>query len=239
MTYDLPIFHGHGDGDNGACGNGYTELQLVTLITDKVNKILINKGLHVHSNDGQNNYNRDLTANNQYRVMCGLEIHLNSGGGTGCECIVPLNEKFLDIENDILNGLEQLGLKNRGLKCRDYNTENFVPVKSCGKDYYKVIRQAWEKSPKLSFSILEIGFIDNKNDVDIIVNNVDRIAFIIANSYLKYCGISVEPIPSTPTPDTNDNNKIYTVQVGAFKNKDNAIAMQNKLKEIGINSIIK
>lgn len=37
----------------------------------------------------------------------------------------------------------------------------------------------------------------------------------------------------------NNSNKLYRVQVGAFKNKDNAVELSNKLKKLGFSTYIK
>lgn len=37
----------------------------------------------------------------------------------------------------------------------------------------------------------------------------------------------------------NNSNKLYRVQVGAFKNKDNAVELENKLKKLGFSTYIK
>jgi N-acetylmuramoyl-L-alanine amidase len=59
----------------------------------------------------------------------------------------------------------------------------------------------------------------------------------IAKGILKTLGITwVAPKPVVT--DTNVGNKIYRVQVGAYKDKANALSMQKKLKDAGFDSVI-
>lgn len=69
---------------------------------------------------------------------------------------------------------------------------------------------------------LEVDFHDNLESQKWIERNMDNIALAIAD------GITPEP-----------NEVLYKVQVGAFKEKKNAIDMQTKLKELGYDAIIK
>ena len=45
-------------------------------------------------------------------------------------------------------------------------------------------------------------------------------------------------VPNQNTNNNSNNDKIYRVQVGAYKIKSNAEEMQQKLKKLGIDSII-
>lgn len=191
MDYDFFIFHGHGDGDNGACANGYTELNIAQSIQRSVLNELDKYNLKIHSNNGENNYYKNLTFGNSYKERFGFIIHINSGGGTGAEMIVPLGESYFIMENNILNKLEKLGLKNRGVKSRDYTSEKFISryhmVKGSGTDWYKEIRDCWVRGN--SATILEIGFIDNIHDLEILNNNINKIGNIIATEIINYLNI--------------------------------------------------
>ena len=80
------------------------------------------------------------------------------------------------------------------------------------------------KNTKAKSMLIEVCFCDNKSDMDIY--NAERISDAIVK------GITGK-LPE------NTNNKLYRVQVGAFKNKDNAEKLQKELKEKGYNGFIK
>lgn len=69
---------------------------------------------------------------------------------------------------------------------------------------------------------IEVDFHDNMESEKWIEANIDNIALAIANG--------ITPPEKTVT---------YKVQVGAFKDKENALKMQAKLKELGYEAIIK
>lgn len=69
---------------------------------------------------------------------------------------------------------------------------------------------------------IEVDFHDNLETQKWIESNIDNIALAIADGV---------------TPATS--SVIYKVQVGAFKDKQNALSMQSKLKELGYEAIIK
>ena len=241
--YDIFIFRGHGNGDCGAVGNGYTEEQVAQLIVNLLVKKLRSKGVNVHTNaSNQNNYQNCCLSSYKYKF--GYSIHLNSAGSSasGIECYVPLGEKYLKLEEDILKQVSnKLNIPNRGVKSRNYDTEqisyrvNGSP--STGKDYYKEIREAWQKG--ISLTILEVGFI-NSNDVHKIIQYQEEITTIIANVILKELGKETI-INNSTSSNTNTNTQQgvkYQVVAGSFSSKENAQKQVETLKAKGIDSFI-
>lgn len=210
-NYDAAQFVGHGtsevDGsyDPGATSGGKQEHIIAEKITDKAVALCRAKGLNIHR-DEQNYKDNDL-AGNTYNYKYAQSIHLNAGGGTRAEIYVPCKDKYLDAEFYMLSELEKIGLKNGGVKSRDYNTEK-VFMRTNGvalpySDYYGEIARAYSQG--VSLDIIEIGFIDS-SDVNIIENNIDRIATIIANGVLMVCGKSLYMI-ETENPNTNNGER--------------------------------
>lgn len=239
--YDMFLFHGHGEGDGGAEGNGYTELDLARQLTNRCLSLLRDRGVNVYTNDGQNNYNRNLTRDKRFSYNMGATIHLNSAIALaeGTEIIVPINENFLKIESEILEGFKKIGFTSRGLKSREYVNEAFYKREHNsalgGKDWYKEIREAWQGGNSLS--IIECCFINNSQDVNRFLSSMQEIAIAIVNPYLKEMG---KPIyeSATPKPPTPSSNELYKVQVGAFSNKANADKLCVELKAKGYNPFI-
>lgn len=73
----------------------------------------------------------------------------------------------------------------------------------------------------INYRLLELGFGSNKNDTNYMINNVDTIAKELVKAFYG-------TTKSTPSPD-----KLYRVQVGAFKKLDNAKKLQNELRGKG------
>ena len=241
--HDIFIFRGHGNGDCGAVGNGYTEEQVAQLLVNLLVKKLRGRGVNVHTNaSNQNNYQNCCLGSYKYKF--GYSIHLNSASASasGIEAYVPLGEKYLKLEEDILKQVSnKLNIPNRGVKSRNYDTEqisfrqNGSP--STGKDYYKEIREAWQKG--ISLTILELGFI-NSSDVHKIIQYQEEITTIIANVILKELGKETI-INNSTSSNTNTNTQQgvkYQVVAGSFSSKENAQKQVETLKAKGIDSFI-
>lgn len=189
MKYNTFIFRGHNNKTIGAAANGYKEYEVAQKIVSKVVNGLVHNGYKVQTNNiEEDNYTCNLTKGNSYS-QSGLSIHLNSGGGKGVEFIKSFNGNIFHREFRILKRLENLGFVNRGVKSRSYKDERFYQrngldnLINFDKDYYAEIRNAKENGNDLG--ILEIGFIDNKEDMDLLINNIDEIANIIVEEYIK------------------------------------------------------
>ena len=74
----------------------------------------------------------------------------------------------------------------------------------------------------------ECEFHDTKQGSDFIIKNTKEIGEAIAKGICKYYGI-----------ETEKTDKLYTVQVGAFKSKSNARNLVKKLKNYDIEAFIK
>lgn len=241
-TYDFSVFAGHNKSKNGvydpgACYNGMEEAYFTKIIAAEVYNLLKDKFSVQY---GENNYEDNLLTGHTIKGKFAVSIHLNAsnGQGKGAECYVPLGESYFVIEQEILNGLAQLGLTNRGVKSRDYHTEAYSQryggIKSSGLDYYREIRQAWEKG--ISLTIIEVGFIDS-NDINIIKANISKIAFIIASAIAKEYGKVLTPVEEEKPPindsGANDKDTLFRVCVGSFADKNNAVIRMNELKKLG------
>lgn len=245
-NYDIFLLRGHGNGDPGACANGYTEVNLAQAIVDRTVELLKGKGVKVFTNSAtQNNFQSNCLVGHTFSAKFGYTMHLNSllgSSATGTEIYVPINEQYVSTENKMCKEIaNELGIPMRGVKSRDYNSEatHLRQEKdgSRGTDYYKEIRQSWGNG--LSHSIIELCFISNLNDVKQLLNKKEKVCRIIANNILEYLGKTTYPLEVQENKVDKPDGTIYYVQVGAFKNKDNAIALQKKLIKDGYNAIIK
>lgn len=153
-----------------------------------------------------NNYNPDLVVDVHYNAGGGhgFEVYYSRVGGTGKQLAENINAEMSKI------------MKSRGVKTK---------IGSGGKDYFAIIRDT--DAPAV---LCEGGFVDNKEDADFIKANYKAIARAYANGIFKTLNITaLEEKPVTST----DNDVLYRVQVGAFKNRENAEAMVKRLKTAG------
>src|SRR5690606_27315406 len=110
---------------------------------------------------------------------------------------------------------------NRGAKTKQY------PNKP-GVDYYGVIRAAASVGCPHIF-LVESGFHDNPQDEAWLKqdSNLKKLAQTQADVICNILGVKSQPQPPS------DGETLYRVQVGAFKNKEYADNMYNKLKADG------
>jgi N-acetylmuramoyl-L-alanine amidase len=155
---------------------------------------------------------------NKEKAALFISIHANAFGSSwndvrGIETYVYESKptEAVQVASYVQNELiRETGQKNRGVK-----TANF-----------HVLRET-----NMTAILIEAGFMTNEEDLRLLKSEAYRqkIALAIVNSIAQYYKlIKVNKI------DTS----IYTVQVGAFKNRKNALGMVDKLKEIGIDAII-
>lgn len=219
-AYNSFIFEGHGKSektgayDPGATSGGTYENDIADKIVTAALKYIAPTGLSIHRDE--NNYTDDDLAGNTYTARCGIVIHINAGGGTGPEIWVPCKEKTLDSDFEIVDQIAKLlGTPNRGVKSRDYNSEkSFVRTNGVAlnyKDYYKEIRQAWEKG--ISLAILEVGFIDT-SDLKKMLGRIDELGYLVARYIAKNCGKDINK------PVEEDKEDLYRITVSGKQVSD-------------------
>lgn len=172
------LIAGHGDGDSGAVGNGYEEADLTRefaeLLFEKLKALcdvdLADKNRNWFEYLGKNNY--DFS---KYNYV--LEIHFNSGGGTGSEVYVTNAENGVTVEESILKNMCNIvGYRNRGVKRKDFRVISRV------------------KSQGISSALLEVCFIDSSSDVSTYQNNKNMIADSVVSGIAEGFGIKYQPI---------------------------------------------
>ncbi len=177
------LIAGHGNGDSGAIGNGYEEAELTREFV-----VLLKENLKSFCNvtlaDTNRNWFEFLGSNNydfsKYNYV--LEIHFNSGGGSGSEIFVTTAESGITVENEILKNLcNCVKYHNRGVKRKDFRVISKI------------------KSQGVCSALLEVCFIDNSNDIEIYQKNKNKLATAVAKGIatgfnLKYISDKNSPI---------------------------------------------
>lgn len=196
-------------------------------IADKVENLLKNYTGYelIRTDDTTGKKDIGLTARtnaaNNFNADFYLSIHHNAGinGGSGGGIVAYVYSKTkkqesLDAQKELYNAL----IAKTGLKG---NRSNPLP-----KSNLHEVRET-----KMPAVLLELGFMDSKTDVPVILTEkyADQCAEAIVEVLVKRGNLAKK---------ATEPSKLYRVQVGAFSKKENAEAMVSKLKKAGYDAII-
>lgn len=212
---------GHGGSDPGAVYNGRQEKDDNLRLALAVGKILENAGVDVVYTRDDDVYEtpfKKATDANASGADYFISFHRNSGENPNTasgvqNLIYSRGGKSEQIAEDIQSELVNLGFKDLGIVERP----NLV-----------VLRRT-----QMPAVLIETGFINNTTDNDKYDAEFDSIANAIADGILKGTGFSNARSTAMMPDDEIDEelmeekggcvcDKLYRVQVGAFRNRDNA-----------------
>ena len=169
---------------------------------------------------------------NVHTVDLDVSIHFNAGANdvsgngktTGTEVFIySENSKSKNYAQSVVMEIAKLGFKNRGVKIN--------------KNLY-FLRKT--KAPAM---LIECCFVDDKDDVALYDYKSMAAAIVYGITGQQY----EEPTNNVSDSDASvsgsetsvgDKDSIYRVQVGAYRNKANAVALQEKLKAAGFDAAI-
>ena len=170
--------------DNGATFGEYNERELTNQITLKVKTILEENGIQVNLT---RDFNESVTLEERiekatkFGYDAYISLHANScktpNTGTGYEAYS--NNQYNLSKNIVEELSSTYGLPNRGIQATPY--------------YNRLIQNS---------TLIELGFINNDIDRDILINRQDEVAQIIANNILK----QYKPKAETKAIDTNNGS---------------------------------
>lgn len=167
------LIAGHGDGDAGAVGNGYREADLtrevVSLLAPRLGKIC-----ETEVTDTSKDWFKYLKSNSYnfkpYDYV--LEVHFNSGGGTGTEIYVTTSEKSTGVETAIVQNISSaVGYKNRGVKRTNFSVISKVNAQG------------------VSAALLEVCFMDSASDIKTYQSRKNDIADAIVRGIAEGFGL--------------------------------------------------
>lgn len=221
MAKKVYIDPGHGGNDSGAVGiDGALEKTVNLEMALKVEKLLKNQGLDVRltrKDDRTLSLKERVDLANNWSADCFVSIHCNAFNkeAKGVETY-SLNDKTSDLAKDIQEEILKTGAYtlNRGVK-----TANFYVL----------------RNTKMRACLVELGFIDNFDDIKIMTEKDDEIATAIAKGICKFLKVEyklrvdLEPV----NPPIQDSDTFYRVVCGSFNNKVNAEERIEELKEKG------
>jgi N-acetylmuramoyl-L-alanine amidase./Sporulation related domain. len=221
---------GHGGSDPGARGNGLAEKTITLKIAQIIRNILTEEYENVQvlmSRNGDETVSlaSRTDAANRWGANLYLSIHVNAGGGTGFESFVfpnvPARTKNVqrNIHYEVVNAANW---RDRGMK-----TANFHVLRESAMDAV----------------LTENGFIDYLPDAEKLKDGafLEKIARGHVNGIAKFfnlkkkAGSGTPPLPQEPG---NLPGSLYKVQIGAFRNRENAEALAERARKAGFDVYI-
>lgn len=153
---------------------------------------------------------------------------------------------YIPVHSNAFNG----SVSGTRLFCYDFDGEGYKACKAIFKylapitpgksenikeaGYYEI------KYPSAPTVYVETDFHDNYNAAKWLVENVENIAEAICHGVCEFFGYTYKAAQAVVEPEEEDvPDVLYHVQVGAFRNKANAEALQAKLEAEGYDTFMK
>lgn len=204
------LISGHGAGDPGTVSQFGKEADETIYMVEKIKKTL-SAYAQVDLYPTERNAYKDAKAGKlavnfgNYNYV--LEVHFNSGAAdlkgngrtTGTEIYVTTAEKTVGVETKIVQSIAALGFKNRGVK----------------RTNFTVIYRA--KAAGVSSALLEVCFIDDKDDMSIYAAKKAQIAAAVANAIAVQFGLKKGSQEAGSSPATQEirAGSVVTIKSGA------------------------
>lgn len=195
------LISGHGAGDPGAQGCGYSEAnltrELVNLVAPKLRSYGITVDVYDQNRNAYADAQRGLLRPGTYDYV--FEIHFNAGGGHGTEIHITTIEAGDAVEKAVLKNLEAY-FTNRGVKRTDFS----------------VIRTL--KNQGVSSALLETCFIDSKVDMNTYQAHKSKIAEAIASGIAQGFGMNKKAeMAKTKGWEQHGSEYMYVCEDGSYK----------------------
>lgn len=213
---------GHGGVDAGAVANGIREkdwvLELSLYQFYRLKELGVPVRLTRHQDDTLSPKERASFVKKSGALYC-ISNHFNAGGGEGVETIHSIFSRDT-LAKECAQAIHQAGQPLR---------RTFSKKGKNGSDYYFMHRD----TGKVETVIVEYGFLDNARDFTRLKDRNYRIA--LAEAVVQVIAKRFQKQPITAKP----NVRLYTVQVGAFNQKENAEKLMHELKSKGYEAYVK
>lgn len=211
---------GHGGHDSGALGFGLEEKRVNLSVSLKVKKILESHNINVEmirKTDTFFSLSERAKRANKSGADYFISIHCNAsnGKGYGAEtyCLTGSQGAGKSLATKIQKSIVSAGLarKDRGVK-----EANFT-----------ILRET-----TMPAALVELAFIDNKEDNEILKHKENELALAVAKGILDELDIKYNP-PSDNSSIIAPDGQFYKVSVGAFGSYSTAIKIRDKAIESG------
>jgi N-acetylmuramoyl-L-alanine amidase len=214
---------GHGGKDPGAVGNGLQEKDLTLAIVKYIGRFLegyegVNV-LYTRTDDRFLELSERADIANRADADYFLSIHINAGGGTGFETYIHTNasSKSVAYQNVI-------------------HPEVMAAIGNVADRGKKRANHAVTRETHMPAMLGENLFIDSADANKLKSDSfLQQIALGYVNGMAKAFGLVKKQAPA-PQPAPSD--KLYRVQVGAFRDRNNAETLLQQLKAKGFDGFI-
>lgn len=235
MAKSIIIDPGHGGTDPGAIGFGVREkdwnLRISMYQYERLKELGAKVAITRTSDVTLDSVPRTNKIKNKYDVCISNHWNAFNGSARGIETIHSIFGGK-DFATSIANAL----VKATGLPLRRV----FSKGNNSGTDWYFMHRLTGSTRTV----IVEYGFLDNATDHNWYKNNSNFIkaAEAVIEAVCKEIGITYKSPsgkvskPNVPKPSVSGT--LYKVQAGAFKNKDNAEKLHEKMENAGIDAFV-
>ena len=204
---------GHGGTDSGAIGVSIIEKDYTLKVVKKLKEKL-------------NNYVCDVFLTRDTDTHISLMNRCNLSNVNNCDVFISIHCNSFTDKN--ANGFESFSINGESTLQKNIHKSimNRVSIKDRGikKENFYVLRNTYAKA-----ILLELGFVSNINDSKILEKDIDKFVDGIIDGLILTYNLKLK-----------ENKEImYTIQVGCFKNKNNAQVLANELRSKGYECIIK
>lgn len=204
---------GHGGKDSGAINGQTTEKSIVLSVGLHLKKLLLDSGKF------------DVRMSRQNDIYCTLDYRTKDANNWGADILISLHCN--DASSTSAIGIETFCYKFKYRKLADTIHQALINSK-----LYNVNRGVKEgnlhmvRESKMSACLIELGFIRNSKDYNLLTTKQYEFAKAIYQGILNYYNIKLE----TPS------NRLFIVATGAYKDINNAKKDVEELKKKGFNS---
>lgn len=207
---------GHSSVDPGAVGYE-VERDLNEKVSKFMNEYLLSNYVCETKVDPVINNSLSAVANaaNNWKADLFVSNHFNAGGGDGYEALVH-NEDRITLGKVFEKHVLAAGQNSRGVKLRP----NLAVL----------------RLTNMPAVLNEGAFVDNKKDIEDWNDDVELKKLGIA--YAEACAEWLKLEKKQANVDPEEDDVIYRIQVGAFRNRDYAESLQRTLKSAGFESFI-
>lgn len=215
---------GHGGKDPGALGNNLKEKDINLAVTKEVNRILERHGVTVGTTRTSDTFmelsDRSKKAND-FKSDILVSIHCNA------------------FEDPSVQGVEVYHYpgSTKGKKLAQCIHDEVIKAKLYTKDRgVKSANFHMLRVPTMPCALIEMAFITNKQDAELLKNKQKEFALAIAKGILNY--FSIKYVEEKKSNTTTTKKKLYKVQTGAFAVRENALKQKEQLEKLGFKPII-
>ncbi|WP_216828626.1 N-acetylmuramoyl-L-alanine amidase [Alkalihalobacterium elongatum] len=211
---------GHGGDDAGAEANGLAEKDLVLTISLEM-QALLNRYENV---EVQLSREKDISVSLSVRAQMAndwdadyfISVHVNAGGGSGFESYIHTSKASETVNRR--DTMHQVIVNTLNVTDRGKKEANFA-----------VLRET-----AMPAILTENLFVDNESEAEKLSNS----SFLTEIAQAHVNGL-VELFDLEETENNNTEDVLYTVQVGAFENEENARRLAEELEAQGYETYIK